>query len=114
MANGIVVFSTAATPGESRKIARALVASRLAACVNILPGVHSVYRWQGKLVGDRECLMVIKTTRRRFEAVRLAIQKVHSYATPEIISLPIIAGSRPYLDWVEASVRGRPHRRKQE
>jgi periplasmic divalent cation tolerance protein len=106
VADGIVVFSTAGTLRESRKIARVLLTSRVAACVNIVPGMQSVYRWQGKIIMDRECLLIIKTTRRRFEAVRSTIQKAHSYTTPEIVSVAIVSGSREYLKWLQESVRG--------
>jgi periplasmic divalent cation tolerance protein len=100
----IVVLVTAGTLPESRKIARTLIESRLAACVNIMPPVQSIYRWQGKVSNSREFLLIIKTTRSLFNDLKLAVTRVHSYTTPEIISLPIVDGSADYLQWIESSV----------
>jgi periplasmic divalent cation tolerance protein len=104
----IVVLVTCGSAKEARKIARALVEQRLAACVNILPGhVQSVYRWKGKVESAREFLLITKTTRRRFAALQRAVRSIHSYDTPEMIALPIAAGSQDYLAWIAGSVRAR-------
>jgi periplasmic divalent cation tolerance protein len=100
----VVVLVTAGSLRESKKIARRLVSSRLAACVNISSPVQSLYRWQGKVANDREFLLIIKTSRHRFDEVRSCIASIHSYTTPEIISLPIIDGSPDYLQWIESSI----------
>jgi periplasmic divalent cation tolerance protein len=106
MTDKIVVLVMCGSAKEARKIARALVDEKLAACVNILQApVQSVYRWKGKVESAREVLLVIKTTRRRFAALQRAVRSLHSYDVPEIIALPIAAGSRDYLDWISDSVR---------
>ncbi|MGH9354737.1 MAG: divalent-cation tolerance protein CutA [Terriglobia bacterium] len=104
MTDKIIVLVTAGSLRESKKLARRLVESRLAACVNITSPVRSIYRWQGKLTEDREYLLVIKTSRGLFGALRTAILQVHTYATPEIISLPIIDGAVDYLKWLKGSL----------
>jgi len=101
----IVILVTAATRDESRKIARHLVEAQLAACVNILPPIDSVYRWQGQIAEEGECLLIIKSARPLFAEIETEILRLHSYQTPEIICLPIIDGSRNYLRWISESVR---------
>jgi periplasmic divalent cation tolerance protein len=101
----VVILVTARSRRECRKIARRLVEEKLVACVNITQGVQSVYRWEGKVVQGKEFLMFIKTTRDLFPDVRTEISLIHSYHTPEIICLPIIDGSRNYLQWIGESVR---------
>jgi len=101
----VVIMVTAASRRECRKIARHLVEAKLAACVNITQPVESVYRWEGKLANDNEFLMLIKSTRGLFPQIKAAISKIHSYHTPEIICLPIIDGSRNYLQWLSDSVK---------
>ncbi|MGH9861545.1 MAG: divalent-cation tolerance protein CutA [Candidatus Acidiferrales bacterium] len=97
---------TCNNPGEAAKIARAVVKARLAACANILPGrVRSIYRWKGKVETAGETVMILKTSRRRFDALRRKIERLHSYDTPEIIALPITIGARKYLAWIEDSLR---------
>ncbi len=105
MTDKIVIMVTAASRAECRKIARHLVEAKLAACVNLAPGVESIYRWKGKVTKDAEYLMLIKSTRPLFPEIKAAISKIHSYHTPEIICLPIIDGSRNYLQWVSDSVK---------
>lgn len=100
-----VVLSTCANRGEGRKIARALVRERLAACVNMTP-VRSVYEWEGRLHDSGEILLVIKTTRARARLVSKRIRALHSYAVPEIVCLPILDGDPKYLSWVGAQCRG--------
>lgn len=105
MTDKIVIMVTAASRRECRKIARHLVEAKLAACVNITPGIESIYHWEGKLANDQEYLMLIKSTRPLFPEIKTAIAKIHSYHTPEILCLPIIDGSRNYLQWVSDSVK---------
>jgi periplasmic divalent cation tolerance protein len=105
MTDKIVVLVTAASLKEARKIAQALVKARLAACVNVVPAVESIYRWQGKIESSRERLLVIKTAREVLHEVEGQIRKLHSYTNPEIICLPIVDGSREYLDWLARSVK---------
>jgi periplasmic divalent cation tolerance protein len=97
-----VVLVTCSGAAEARRIARALVEARLAACVNILPGtLTSVYRWKGKVESARERLLLIKTSRKRLAKLRTAVERLHSYDVPEFIALPIAAGSPKYLAWME-------------
>jgi periplasmic divalent cation tolerance protein len=97
-----VLFCTASEE-ESDKIAKVLVEERLAACVNIT-AVRSHYRWQGEVCADNEALLIIKTEKSRVDKIIKRIKDVHSYDVPEIIALPIVAGSDTYLEWVDASV----------
>jgi periplasmic divalent cation tolerance protein len=89
---------------QARSLADALVNERLAACVNVLPGVESVYRWEGRVERANEVLLLIKTTLERFQAVRERIVSIQSYDTPEIICLPIEQGLEKYLTWLRDSV----------
>ena len=100
----VVVLVTCPTPAVGRRLARELVRLRLAACVNVLPGVESVFRWQGKVDRSREALLVIKTTRARFAALRRKVLSLHPYDLPEVIALPLAAGHPPYLRWIASSV----------
>lgn len=105
MTDKIAVLVTCGSAPEARRIARALVERRLAACVNILRApVESVYRWKGKVESAREVLLVIKTTRKRFAALEAEVRRLHSYDVPEIIAVPVVRGSRKYLAWVSESV----------
>jgi periplasmic divalent cation tolerance protein len=103
-----VVLTTAGSTDEAETIAYALVDRQLAACVNILPQMRSIYRWQGKVEDAVEILLVIKTTAAQFPAVRDAIRELHSYDVPECICLPIIDGSPDYLKWLTESVQPAP------
>jgi periplasmic divalent cation tolerance protein len=100
-----IVLSTAGSEDEARKIARHLVERQLAACVNIVPRIESIYRWQGKLESSAEWLLLIKTTAERFPAVRDAIRELHSYALPECIAIGVEDGSTDYLQWIEDSLK---------
>ncbi len=102
MTDKVVALSTCASAEEAGKIARALVDQRLAACVNILSPVQSVYRWKGAVEEAAEWLLVIKTRRVLFDEVQKAIRALHSYEVPELIALPIVAGAQNYLDWIDA------------
>jgi periplasmic divalent cation tolerance protein len=105
----LVVLVTCASRVEAKKIARAAVEKRLAACVNVVTApIQSVYRWKGKIETAREFLLIMKTTARRFEALQAEILRLHSYDVPEVIALPIKAGSQPYLRWVKNSCQPVP------
>jgi periplasmic divalent cation tolerance protein len=101
----VQMVTTTASRAEARSIARAVVDRRLAACVQIVGPVESTYRWQGKVATAREWLCLIKTTQARYRQLAAAIEVLHHYDTPEIVALPIAAGSRRYLDWLASSVR---------
>jgi periplasmic divalent cation tolerance protein len=105
MTDAIVVLVTTPTPERAAEIARAAVGERLAACGNVVPGLRSVYRWEGKVQDDAEALLVLKTTRARFEALRERVLALHPYDVPEVIALPVEAGSAPYLAWIAAETR---------
>ncbi len=94
-----LVFVTC-PPAKAPVLSRSLVKQRLAACVNILPAVSSIYRWKGKLHKDRESLLVIKTTSARFKALKTAVLKQHPYELPEVIAVKLAHGHKPYLDWI--------------
>ncbi len=105
MTDNVVILVTAASKDECRAIAEHLVEHKLAACVNITQPIESVYRWEGKIAHDQEYQLFIKSTRELFPEIKAAISKLHSYHTPEIICLPIVEGSRNYLQWVSDSVK---------
>jgi periplasmic divalent cation tolerance protein len=100
MTNARIVLTTAGSQEEARKIANALVERRLAACVNIVPHVESIYRWQGKIETAEEWLLLIKTQAELFDRVRNAVKELHSYDLPECLMLEVAAGSPEYLDWI--------------
>jgi periplasmic divalent cation tolerance protein len=96
----IVVLMTASNDEEAAKIARALVDSGLAGCVNIVRGVRSIYRWKGRIEDEAEVLMIAKTAKDKFDELSRKVKEMHSYTVPEIIAFPIVEGSREYLDWL--------------
>lgn len=100
-----LVFTSTGSHEEARSIARALVERRLAACVNIVPQIESIYRWRENVDETQEWLLVIKTTSSAFERVRDAVKELHSYELPECICLPIEDGSPGYLSWIGDSVK---------
>ena len=104
MTNKRLVLTTASSPEESKKIAYALVESRLAACVNIIPKIESVYRWEGKIEEAQEYLLLIKTTAEAFPGVHEAVRRLHSYEVPECIALAVEEGSETYLRWIDECV----------
>lgn len=104
MSEHVVVLSTVGTAEDAARVARALVERRLAACVNVVPAVRSIYRWKGRVEEDEERLLVIKTRRDRIEALREVLVALHPYELPEAIVLPIEAGHTPYLAWIDESV----------
>lgn len=103
----IVVLVTT-RPDDAERLAQALVESRLVACVNILPGVTSLYRWEGEVQRDEEVLLLLKTVADRFDAVADLVQRLHPYEVPEVIAIPLVAGSSDYLAWIAESVDERP------
>jgi periplasmic divalent cation tolerance protein len=102
----IVVFVTVGSAAEGERLAQALVEERLAACVNRIPNIQSVYRWEGKVEQSGEELLVIKTGRQLFTALEKRVRELHSYEVPEIIALPLIEGNEAYLRWLEEQVPG--------
>ena len=105
MTGKLIVFVTCGSAGEAESIARSVVEERLAACVNVLPGVKSCYVWEGKLTWSEEVLLLIKTTDARFAALESRIRELHSYDVPEIVAVPIEVGFEKYLQWVEQGSR---------
>jgi periplasmic divalent cation tolerance protein len=100
MSEPMVVFVTCGSEEEAVKISNALVEERLAACVNLISPIRSIYRWEEKIWDEKEWLLIIKTQRKRFQEIETRVKSLHSYSVPEIIALPIIAGSSSYLDWL--------------
>jgi periplasmic divalent cation tolerance protein len=114
MTDNIVVLVTCASAKEARKIGRSIVEQRLAACANILSSpAQSVYRWKGTVESAKEFLLIIKTTRARFVKLQAELKRLHSYHVPEIIALPIAAGTKEYLTWISESVAP-PRRTKKQ
>ena len=101
----IVVLITAGSEEEAHKIARLLVNEKKAACVNIVPGVDSLFRWKGKIDSARETLLLVKTRASLFPEIISLVKEAHSYEVPEIIALPIIAGSEDYFKWLDSACR---------
>lgn len=102
--DAIVVFMTAANGEEATRLAEMLVGSHLAACVQILPEMESLYRWQGKVERQSEVLLLAKTTRGKFDELEREVRALHSYETPEIVAVPILTGSAPYLEWLNQAI----------
>jgi len=99
--NAIVVLVTCASEKQAGEISQKLLQQRLAACVNVVKDVSSLFHWQGKIEAAHEVLLLIKTRAELFEGVRDCVKAAHSYANPEIIALPVVAGSSEYLEWIE-------------
>ena len=104
MSGPVVALTTVGSADDAERIARALVERRLAACVNVVPGVVSIYRWQGAVERDEERLLVIKTREERLEPLRQALVALHPYELPALVALPIAGGHPPYLAWLDESV----------
>jgi len=104
MTDARIVLTTTGNRDEAEKIARSLVERELAACVNILGPITSIYRWKGKIESGDEFLLLIKTTEDAFEQVKTAIRELHSYEMPEIVELSVARGESKYLAWIEHSV----------
>src|SRR5689334_4391361 len=103
-ADPIVVFLTASSGEEATRLADLLIGAHLAACVQILPEMESVYRWQGKIERQSEILLIAKTTASKFVDLEREVRALHSYETPEIVAVPLVAGSTPYLEWLADSL----------
>lgn len=102
----IVVLMTAPNEEEAGRIAETLVSSRLAACVQILPEIRSIYRWKGEIAREGEVLLLAKTTRGKFAELEQAVRSIHSYKTPEMVALQVLAISDDYLEWLQGEVAG--------
>jgi periplasmic divalent cation tolerance protein len=105
MTDKIVVLSTCANEADASRVSRALVEARLAACVSVIPGLRSYYRWQGELETSDEFLLLIKTSRDLFAELKIELEKIHPYEVPEILALPVVAGAENYLNWLGANLR---------
>jgi periplasmic divalent cation tolerance protein len=103
--NHLLVSITTSSSEEAERVAEALVQDRLAACVNIVPAVISIYHWQGEVHRDSEVLLIAKSRAELFESLAARVKELHSYEVPEIIALPIVAGSKAYLSWIDESVK---------
>ncbi len=104
--DAIVVYITAPAEDEAARIARCLVEEGIAGCINIVNGIRSIYKWQGKIEDDQEVLMIVKTQRHLFDSLKNRVKELHSYTVPEIIALPIIEGSDDYLNWLKEATKG--------
>lgn len=102
MTDKLVVLNTCASLDEARKVARALVDARLAACVNVLPSIQSIYRWKGEVEEATECLLVIKTRAELLPSLEAEIRRVHSYELAEVIALSVAGGLPEYLGWIDS------------
>lgn len=105
MSEPLLELVTAGSQAEAEAIAGALVAERLAACVNVVPGITSIYRWQGEVQRDQEWLLLVKSRRDVLEDLVRRVRELHSYDLPETIALPLVGGSAPYLEWLVGEVR---------
>ncbi len=103
--SAIVVFITASSNKEAVLLAEMLVGSQLAACVQILPKIQSIYRWQGKIEREAEHLIIAKSTQENFDMLDREVRELHSYTTPEIVAVPAVAVSTPYFEWLDENVR---------
>ena len=106
MTDKVIVFVTCESREQAENIAQSVVTARLAACVNVVPGIRSCYVWEQKLTWSEEILLLIKTTRGRFGQLQDRIKSLHSYSVPEIVSVEIDEASDKYLDWIDTSVGG--------
>lgn len=104
--SAMVVFVTASNSREAKTLTRHLVGEKLAACVSVVPRIQSTYWWKGKIEQGREILLIIKTERKKLNVLVRRIRTLHSYAVPEVLALPVVAGNAAYLKWIKASVAG--------
>lgn len=105
MAEFVLAISTAGSSDEARRIANALVSEQLAACVNVVDSIHSIYRWQGAVESASESLMLIKTRAELLAAIEVRLRDIHSYEVPELVAIPIGQGAPLYFDWLLTSTR---------
>lgn len=108
MKDAIVIYVACVATEEARQIGQAVVAARLAACANILPGMESIYHWQGKIEQARETVLLLKTRADLFASCAAKVRELHSYAVPCIIALPVVAGAPDYLEWLAAETAASP------
>ncbi len=113
MSEKVVILVTCSSEDEAVEIGRALVSRRLIACANLVRGVRSLFRWEGEVCEEAEVLMILKTTRARVSDVVAEVKRLHSYSVPEVIALPIVAGSEAYLNWVDTETEGEAARREE-
>jgi periplasmic divalent cation tolerance protein len=106
MTEKIVVFSTCGSEQDAIKVARALVEAKVAACVNVLPNVRSVYRWKDAIEEESEWMLIIKSSRSLFAQLQAELRKVHSYEVPEVLAIPVVDGSAEYLGWLDRELGG--------
>jgi periplasmic divalent cation tolerance protein len=106
MTDKIVVLSTCSTAQDAERLGRALVAGQLAACVSVVPQIRSFYHWKGEIESAAEFLLIIKSSRDLFDALKIELEKLHPYEVPEVIALPIVAGAENYLNWLGLNLRG--------
>jgi periplasmic divalent cation tolerance protein len=105
MTEQIVVLSTCSSAAEAERLAHLLVEQRLAACVSVVPGVRSFYRWQGSVDCSTEWLLLVKSSRSLFAALTTALEQAHSYEVPEVLALPVVEGAANYLNWLASGLR---------
>lgn len=108
MSDAILVLVTAPSAEKAAELARTLVEEQLAVCGNVVPGLRSIYRWEGKVHDEAEALLLLKTQGALFDALRQRILELHPYQVPEVLRLGIEAGHQPYLDWIRDNVRSSP------
>ena len=106
MTDKIIVLTTCAEKADAERLARTLVAERLAACVSVVPRVRSFYHWKGEIESSEEFLLIVKTSRDLFPALCAEMEKLHPYEVPELLALPIVEGAENYLNWMGANLRG--------
>jgi periplasmic divalent cation tolerance protein len=100
MKESVLILVTCSSSEEAETIGNLLVAKRLAACVNVIPEIRSIFFWEGKISKEKEVLLIAKTRRELFDSVEKEVKRVHSYDLPEIIALPVVTGSKEYLEWI--------------
>lgn len=100
-----IVITTVVSPEEAARMGHALVEERLAACATLVPSIHSIYRWQGQIESSAESLLILKTSTDRLDALEMRLLELHGYQTPEFLVLPVEAGSRAYLAWLNESLQ---------
>ena len=102
--NYIAIFVTTPSIAMARKISKALISKRLVACSNIVKGVNSIFFWKGKVEDVKESLLIMKSQKRFFKRIEKEVSRLHSYEVPEVIAIPIVDGSKPYLDWIKETL----------
>ena len=107
MTEKILVLSKCGSEEEARRVARALVEARVAACVNIVPGIQSAYHWQGAIQEDSEWMLIIKSTRALFDSLAAELRRIHSYQVPEVLAIPVVDGDQDYLAWIDREISGK-------